>query len=230
MVAYSEPASYSVLFTAPFQSCLSLSNSEFGAAVQWRLDEVSLEARLSEEAGCMSTNCRKVRQDGRFLSHVDNCPVGGGVTARHDSMVYELERIAKAAGVKASVETRGFGINQGGVDIFLPGIAGQTRTLGCDVRVTNAETADAVSAGAHKVPLTAASLAVEHKIGKHKASMAKLGFENWPLVWEVQGGCHPGVTKVLKGIVATAEAKGLMGSLFPENAPWTARTPLAYTQ
>lgn len=230
LVAYSEPASYSFLFTAPFQTCLSLNNSEFGAAVQWRLDEVSLEARLSEEAGCMSTNCRKVRQDGRFLSHVDNCPVGGGVTARHDSMVYELERIAKAAGVKASVETRGFGINQGGVDIFLPGIAGQTRTLGCDVRVTNAETADAVSAGAHKVPLTAASLAVEHKIGKHKASMAKLGFENWPLVWEVQGGCHPGVTKVLKGIVATAEAKGLMGSLFPENAPWTARTPLVYIQ
>ena len=210
------------------KSDLSLTDDEFGAAMEWRLDVGSLEARQAAAAGCLSKRCALSVAQKDVQGHVDTCPVGGGLIQRHDNLVREIGRIGTAAGVGIRYDTRGHGINQGGVDLFCEGLEGVKKSVGCDVRITSAAAQQALDAGSHRVPLVAARIAVDEKAKKHKASMQKIGYENWPLVCEVQGGFHPGVTKMLQLFVDTAVVKGKLGCLYPENAPWTAPTPLSF--
>ena len=131
LLAYSESTSYTFLITAPFQSDLSLTDDEFGAALQWRLDVGSWEARQAAAAKCMSSRCAHAVEHRDVQGHVDTCPVGGGLIHRHDNVVREIGRIGAAAGVGIRYDTRGNGINQpGGCGFVLRGRGGHEEECG----------------------------------------------------------------------------------------------------
>ena len=244
LVAQGQPAASAHLSAAPFQTSLSLKDDEFRASLQCHLNLTTSEAESIVGQVCVcNAKCGNNLEAER---HLDHCKFGGAPIKRHDAIKDEIVGFLKAAGYKVTSEPRGVlvGEGQGGPDILVEDFPKKGQTTVMDMMIPSVYSDTSVTNGADHRPGTAARAGLALKLAKHDVAAKKSGCVNWPLVMELQGGPHPGVTKVLKIVAEQAKRTNRMHRIYGPigvsegedlqltvpDVPWTSRSPVTYMQ
>ena len=208
----------------PTDRHLMMTDREFQWAMRYR---VGSELLQQED---LATACRclvgKPLGTQLSLSHMSSCKYGGGAIKRHDTVLHQVNKMLRAAGMRTHIEPRArddlratFG--KGAPDILAVDAG---RHFFVEVMVKD-QSQPALLSKSSTTPRVAAALAEAQKREKYQDKATNLNYDLVPATFEEAGAFSP---STLNLVYDCSRAAFRAGRMHDKGAPWPANTFAGY--